>query len=157
MSTQTLCVLGGTGFVGRHLVPRLHDAGHRVRVLDPPALVKSGKHLAAGARAYRELNRMAMGLLQEDGYLVTCTCSHHLDDALFRQVLVESARAAHRPFRVVDWRNETNRLVIPPHKVEQGQSDQVTTLTHKMEDILNKLRKAELVVTAEIMALRLSM
>jgi len=29
--------------------------------------------------------------------------------------------------------------------------DQVTTLTHKMEDILNKLRKAELVVTAEIM------
>ncbi|HEY5719932.1 MAG TPA: complex I NDUFA9 subunit family protein [Gammaproteobacteria bacterium] len=33
MSTQTLCVLGGTGFVGRHLVPRLHDAGHHVRVL----------------------------------------------------------------------------------------------------------------------------
>ena len=29
--------------------------------------------------------------------------------------------------------------------------EQVTSLTHKMEDILNKLRKAELVVTAEIM------
>ena len=76
-------------------------------VLDPPALVKSRKHLAAGARAYRELNRAAMGLLEEEGVLITCSCSHHLDDALFRQVLLEAARAAHRPFRVVEWRGES--------------------------------------------------
>jgi 23S rRNA (cytosine1962-C5)-methyltransferase len=76
-------------------------------VLDPPALVKSRKHLAAGARAYRELNRAAMGLLEEEGVLISCSCSHHLDDALFRQVLLEAARAAHRPFRVVEWRGES--------------------------------------------------
>lgn len=76
-------------------------------VLDPPALVKSRKSLAAGARAYRELNRAAMGLLEEEGVLVSCSCSHHLDDALFRQVLLEAARAAHRPFRVVEWRGES--------------------------------------------------
>lgn len=76
-------------------------------VLDPPALVKSRKHLAAGARAYRELNRAAMSLLEEEGLLISCSCSHHLDDALFRQVLLEAARAAHRPFRVVDWRGES--------------------------------------------------
>jgi 23S rRNA (cytosine1962-C5)-methyltransferase len=72
-------------------------------VLDPPALVKSRKHLAAGARAYRDLNRTAMAMLAEDGILVTCSCSHHLDDALFRQVLLESARAARRPMRILDW------------------------------------------------------
>ena len=72
-------------------------------VLDPPALVKSGRHLAAGARAYRELNRTAMGLLEEDGWLITCSCSHHLDDTLFRQVLLEAARAARRPMRVGEW------------------------------------------------------
>jgi 23S rRNA (cytosine1962-C5)-methyltransferase len=76
-------------------------------ILDPPALVKSRKHLAAGARAYRELNRAAMALLEEEGVLMTCSCSHHLDDALFHQVLLESARAAHRPFRVVEWRAES--------------------------------------------------
>jgi 23S rRNA (cytosine1962-C5)-methyltransferase len=75
-------------------------------VLDPPALVKSGRHLAAGARAYRELNRAAMSMLEDDGVLITCSCSHHLDDVLFRQVLRESARAAHRPFRVLDWTAE---------------------------------------------------
>jgi len=86
----------------------LERAGERfgLVVLDPPALVKSRRHLAAGARGYRELNRAAMVLLEEEGSLVTCSCSHHLDDPLFRQVLLEAARAAHRPFRLVDWRGE---------------------------------------------------
>lgn len=75
-------------------------------VLDPPALIKSKRHLAAGAKAYRDLNRVAMSLLEEDGVLVTCSCSHHLDDAMFRQVLLEAARAAKRPMRVLDWAGE---------------------------------------------------
>jgi 23S rRNA (cytosine1962-C5)-methyltransferase len=75
-------------------------------VLDPPAMIKSRKSIAAGARAYRELNRAAMALLEEDGVLVTCSCSHHLDDAAFRQVLLEAARAARRPMRVLDWAGE---------------------------------------------------
>ncbi len=87
----------------------LEEARERygVVVLDPPALIKSRRHLAAGTRAYRELNRAAMALLDEDGYLVTCSCSHHLDDVLFRQVLMEAARAAHRPFRVIEWTGES--------------------------------------------------
>ena len=75
-------------------------------VLDPPALIKSRRAVAAGARAYREHNRLAMNLLEEDGILVTCSCSHHLDDDMFRQVLLESARAAKRPMRVLDWAGE---------------------------------------------------
>ncbi|NOT34899.1 MAG: class I SAM-dependent rRNA methyltransferase [Candidatus Eisenbacteria bacterium] len=72
-------------------------------ILDPPALIKSKSHLAAGARAYRELNRGAMQMLTEGGTLITCSCSHHLDDMLFRQVLLEAARMAKRPFRVRAW------------------------------------------------------
>ena len=75
-------------------------------ILDPPALIKSRRSLAAGSRAYREINRTAMALLEEDGVLVTCSCSHHLDDTLFRQVLLESARSARRPMRVLDWAGE---------------------------------------------------
>ena len=71
--------------------------------LDPPALVKSRRNLAAGARAYRELNRTAMSLLEPQGVLITCSCSHHIDDAMFRQILLESARGARRPMRVLEW------------------------------------------------------
>jgi 23S rRNA (cytosine1962-C5)-methyltransferase len=76
-------------------------------ILDPPALIKSRRHLAAGERAYRDLNRLAMSLLDEDGVLITCSCSHHLDDAMFRQVLLESARSARRPLRVLEWAGES--------------------------------------------------
>ncbi len=76
-------------------------------VLDPPALIKSRRHLAAGVRTYRELNRMAMSLLGRDGVLVTCSCSHHLDDAMFRQVLLEAARQSRRPMRVLEWAGES--------------------------------------------------
>ncbi len=75
-------------------------------VLDPPALIKSRRHLAAGAKAYRDLNRAAMMMLEEDGILVTCSCSHHLDDAMFRQTLLEAARQAKRPMRVLEWAGE---------------------------------------------------
>ena len=87
---------------------RLEREGKRfgLVVLDPPALIKSRRVVAAGARAYREHNRLAMSLLEEDGILVTCSCSHHLDDDLFRQVLLESARAARRPMRILDWAGE---------------------------------------------------
>ena len=87
---------------------RLEREGKRfgLVVLDPPALIKSRRVVAAGARAYREHNRLAMSLLEEDGILVTCSCSHHLDDDLFRQVLLEAARAARRPMRILDWAGE---------------------------------------------------
>jgi 23S rRNA (cytosine1962-C5)-methyltransferase len=76
-------------------------------ILDPPALIKSRAHLAAGAKAYRELNRAAMALLSEGGWLFTCSCSHHLVDDLFEQVLMEAARQARRGFRVVEWGRES--------------------------------------------------
>jgi 23S rRNA (cytosine1962-C5)-methyltransferase len=76
-------------------------------IADPPALIKSRGGIAAGARAYRELNRAAMSLLVEGGTLITCSCSHHLEDELFKQVLREAARAARRPFRVQSWNAES--------------------------------------------------
>ena len=84
---------------------RLDRSGERfgLVVLDPPALIKSRGQLAGGARAYREINRTAMALLAEGGTLITSSCSHHLEDPLFRQVLLESARSARRPFRVLAW------------------------------------------------------
>jgi 23S rRNA (cytosine1962-C5)-methyltransferase len=87
----------------------LEQAGRRfgLVIVDPPALIKSRRHVAAGARAYREINRAAMAMLDEEGVLITCSCSHHLDDTLFRQVLIEASRAARRPFRVLEWEGES--------------------------------------------------
>lgn len=76
-------------------------------VVDPPGLVKSRRTIARGARMYRAMNEIAMSMLADEGILVTCSCSHHLDDAMFRQVLLEAARSARRPMRVLDWSGES--------------------------------------------------
>ena len=58
----------------------LREAGEKfgVVVLDPPAFVKRRKDLAAGSEAYRRLNQLAMQLLERDGMLISCSCSHHM-------------------------------------------------------------------------------
>jgi 23S rRNA (cytosine1962-C5)-methyltransferase len=58
----------------------LKDSGQKfgVVVLDPPAFVKRRKDLAAGKDAYRRLNQLAMQLLERDGVLISCSCSHHM-------------------------------------------------------------------------------
>jgi 23S rRNA (cytosine1962-C5)-methyltransferase len=82
-------------------------AGARERfaavVVDPPALVKKRSQLGPGLRAYREINRRAMELLAEDGWLFTSSCSHPVGQEDFRQMLTQAARDAHRPFRLVEW------------------------------------------------------
>ncbi len=72
-------------------------------ILDPPALVKSRSHKKEGLRAYLELNRRAMALVGDGGWLFTSSCSHAISDEEFRGMLMSAARIAHRPFRVVEW------------------------------------------------------
>ena len=64
----------------------MQQAGERfdIVVVDPPAFVKRRKDLAAGLRAYFEINRLALSLLNADGLLVSASCSYHVsaDDLL---------------------------------------------------------------------------
>jgi 23S rRNA (cytosine1962-C5)-methyltransferase len=58
----------------------LQNKGERfdIVVVDPPAFVKRRKDLAAGLRAYYEINRLALSLLQTEGLLVSASCSYHV-------------------------------------------------------------------------------
>lgn len=56
-------------------------------ILDPPAFIKSRKHLSEGVQAYRRINQMALALLKPGGLLVSASCSHHLSrDMLLEQI-----------------------------------------------------------------------
>ncbi len=56
-------------------------------IADPPAFVKSKKRLPQARKAYRKLNRLAWRVLVPSGSLFTCSCSHHLSDVDFREVI----------------------------------------------------------------------
>jgi 23S rRNA (cytosine1962-C5)-methyltransferase len=60
-------------------------------VLDPPAFAKSRSSVPKALAGYKEINLRALKLLTRGGCLVTCTCSYHVDEATFGQVVYEAA------------------------------------------------------------------
>jgi 23S rRNA (cytosine1962-C5)-methyltransferase len=60
-------------------------------VCDPPPLSRKRPHLEAAARAYKDLNRLALAQLAPGGLLLTFTCSGAVDAKLFRQILFAAA------------------------------------------------------------------
>lgn len=72
-----------------------------VIVLDPPAFAKSRGALDNAYRGYKEINLRAMKCLVPGGFLVTCSCSQHMSPELFRKMVAEAARDAHRQVREV--------------------------------------------------------
>jgi 23S rRNA (cytosine1962-C5)-methyltransferase len=85
------------------------DLGRRfdVIVLDPPAFAKSKRALPTALRGYRELNLRALKMLEPEGILVTCSCSHHLSQEDFLTMLSEAARDAHRRIRLLEVRGQS--------------------------------------------------
>jgi 23S rRNA (cytosine1962-C5)-methyltransferase len=86
----------------------LRHEGRRfgVVVLDPPAFVKSRKALKEAEKGYLTINRRGLELLEEGGYLITCSCSYHMGREPFRELLAQAARQAGRQVRVVEARSQ---------------------------------------------------
>jgi 23S rRNA (cytosine1962-C5)-methyltransferase len=70
-------------------------------VLDPPAFVKRKKDLEAGSAAYQRLNELALALLQGGGFLISCSCSQHVDRDDFLRLLQKAARRAGSDLRLL--------------------------------------------------------
>src|ERR1700692_614366 len=68
-------------------------------ILDPPAFAKSKRDLDAAMRGYKELNLRALKMLRPGGVLVTCSCSYHVSQGDFLEMLAGGARDAHRILR----------------------------------------------------------
>jgi 23S rRNA (cytosine1962-C5)-methyltransferase len=75
-------------------------------ILDPPAFAKSRKSLDDAARGYKEINLRALRLLGSGGVLVTCSCSHHMSEAMLLETIAEAALDAGKTLRVLERRTQ---------------------------------------------------
>jgi 23S rRNA (cytosine1962-C5)-methyltransferase len=73
-------------------------------ILDPPAFAKNRETLEAALRGYKEINNRAMRLLRSGGILITCSCSHHVSEGLFAEMLADAAKDAGCWARVLERR-----------------------------------------------------
>jgi 23S rRNA (cytosine1962-C5)-methyltransferase len=90
------------------LLKEYDEAGRRFRmiILDPPAFAKNRDSIPAAQRGYREINLRALKLIEPGGYLITCSCSYHVNEALFLQIVAEAANDAKRNVTVVERRSQ---------------------------------------------------
>ena len=60
-------------------------------VLDPPAFAKNKAAVKKALSGYKEINLRALKLLQPGGFLVTCSCSYNVSEAMFLEIVASAA------------------------------------------------------------------
>ncbi len=75
-------------------------------ILDPPAFAKTKRDLDSALRGYKELNLRALKMLRPGGILVTCSCSYHVSQPDFLEMLASAALDAHRTLWLLEVRGQ---------------------------------------------------
>ncbi|MFQ3581466.1 MAG: class I SAM-dependent rRNA methyltransferase [Chloracidobacterium sp.] len=72
-----------------------------VIILDPPAFARKKEDVLRAGRAYKDLNRLAIANVAPGGLVLTCSCSHFVDEKLFGQIVFQAAGETGRQVRVL--------------------------------------------------------
>ena len=89
-----------------------------VVILDPPAFTKSRNAIEGAARGYKEINLRGLKLVRPGGFLITCSCSYHMERDLFQAIVVDAAKDARRIVRQIEYRTQAKDHPILPAAAE---------------------------------------
>lgn len=76
--------------------------------LDPPAFAKNRKALPGARSGYKEINLRALKLLKPEGILITSSCSYHMLESDFFELLCDAARDCRRHIQVIERRGQAS-------------------------------------------------
>jgi len=83
-------------------------------ILDPPSFTRNRASVPDALRGYKEIHLRALKLLKPGGTLATFCCSHHVDAALFNDVITAAAADARRVLRrVATYTQAPDHPVLP--------------------------------------------
>jgi 23S rRNA (cytosine1962-C5)-methyltransferase len=76
-------------------------------VLDPPAFAKTKDAIPKAEAGYKEINLRALKLLRPGGFLITCSCSYHVNESTFAGIILDAALDARAEVSVVEKRMQS--------------------------------------------------
>jgi len=76
-----------------------------VVMIDPPAFAKNKKSLPTAKKGYEKLNRLALEVINPEGYLATSSCSHHLSEFEFLEIVNKAAMKAGKSIQLIHFTN----------------------------------------------------
>jgi 23S rRNA (cytosine1962-C5)-methyltransferase len=91
-------------------------------ILDPPAFAKRRQDVDSALSGYREMNRLALEKMPDRSFLLTCSCSYHVDAASFYAMLKVASLEAKRQVKILSQHRHA--------------WDHPTSLTHPETDYL---------------------
>lgn len=74
-----------------------------VVMLDPPAFAKNRKSLRTAEKGYEKLNKLALNCIEDGGYLVTSSCSYHLQKENFLNCLNRAAARSSKEMQLIKF------------------------------------------------------
>ncbi len=77
------------------------EPGYDIVILDPPPFAKKKGHLPGASRGYKDLNLWAFRLLNQEGLLLTFSCSHHMSWDLFQKIVFSAALDSGRNVQLI--------------------------------------------------------
>lgn len=77
-------------------------------ILDPPAFAKKKTDISQAFKAYKDMNQYTMSNMAPNSLLLTCSCSYHIDESLFQNILFRASLEAKRSIRIIS----THRMAI---------------------------------------------
>lgn len=86
---------------GLESLKKIADGKFNAVALDPPALVPNKKSLPQGFKNYRELNREAVRVTRDGGIMSTSSCSYHLEESRFEEMVHKSLLDLKRDARIL--------------------------------------------------------
>ena len=87
-------------------------------ILDPPKMARNRAGVDAALRGYLSLNQLGMSVLQPGGWLLTCSCSGHVDLSMFLDVLGRAALQAGRHLQFIAVRGPSSDHPRSAHCLE---------------------------------------
>lgn len=75
-----------------------------VVILDPPAFAKKIDDVKKAYQGYKEINLQALKIINDNGYLMSCSCSHYMTPSLFLDMLIEASNDAKKITQMVEFR-----------------------------------------------------
>lgn len=100
------------------LLRKYRDQGETfdVIVMDPPKFVENKSQLQGACRGYKDINMLAIQLLNPGGVLLTFSCSGLMNTDLFQKIIADAAIDAGRDVQFIEqFRQAADHPVIAPY------------------------------------------
>ncbi len=86
---------------------KVNKKEYDVIILDPPAFTKSKDTQKNAFNGYKNINMRAMKLLPRGGFLITCSCSHFMDQQQFEEMLKQASQLANVQLKILSFTQQS--------------------------------------------------